>query len=66
MNGSARSDDYTIGGSLALQDNLHALIKEYEDIFSYSVKGRSMDVPPMEIDVDEKLWEASAHRFASR
>ena len=24
MNGSARNDDYTIGGSTALQDNLHA------------------------------------------
>ena len=66
MNGSARNDDYTIGGSPALQDKLHALIKEYDDIFSYSVKGRSMDVPPMEFDVDKKLWEASAHRLASR
>ena len=55
MNGSARNDDYTIGGSPALQEDLHALIKEYDDIFSYSVKGRSMHVPPMEIDVDKKL-----------
>ena len=66
MNGSARNDDYTIGGSPALQDNLHALIREYDDISSYSVKGRSMDVPPMEFDVDKKLWEACAHRLASR
>jgi hypothetical protein len=64
MNGSARNDDYTIGGSPALQDNLHALIKEFDDIFSYSVKGRSMDVPPMEIDVDKKLWEASSFGVA--
>ena len=25
-----------------------------------------MDVPPMEFDVDKKLWEASAHRLALR
>ena len=48
-----------------LQENLHVLIKEYDDIFSYFIKGRSMDVPPMEFDVDKKLWEASAHRQIS-
>ena len=53
MNGEVRNDDYTIGGSTILQENLHALIKEY-DIFSYSVKGRSMDdVPLMEFDEDK-------------
>ena len=25
-----------------------------------------MDVPPIEFDVDRKLWEASAYRLASR
>ena len=54
------------GGSPALQETLDALIKEYDDIFSYSFKGRSMDVPPSEFDVDKKLWDASAHRLASR
>ena len=44
MNGAARNDDYTIGGSAHLQQELHSLIKEYDDIFSYSIKGRSMDV----------------------
>jgi hypothetical protein len=53
MTGSARNDDYTIGGSPALQENLHTLIKENNDIFSYSVKGWSMDVLPMEFDVDQ-------------
>ena len=38
MNGTARNDDYTIGGSLALQEKLHARIKEYGDIFSHSLK----------------------------
>ena len=66
MNGSARNDDYTIGGSPALQENLHALRKEYDDIFSYSVKGSSMDVPSIEFDVDRMLWETCAHRLASR
>ena len=66
MNGTARNDDYTIGGSTHLQQELHTLIKEYDDIFSYSVKGRSMDVPPMEFNVDKKLWEASGNRLASR
>ena len=66
MNEAARNDDYTIGGSTNLQQELHSLIKEYDDIFTYSVKGRSMDVPPMEFDVDKKLWEASGNRLASR
>ena len=39
MNGAAKNDDYTIRGSPALQAHLHALIKEYNDIFSYSVGG---------------------------
>ena len=64
MNGSVRNDDNTIGGSPALQENIYN-IKEYDDIFSYSVKGRSMDVPPMEFDVDKRLWEAGAHRLAT-
>ena len=32
--------DYTMGGSEKLQAALGALIEEYNDIFSYSVKGR--------------------------
>ena len=27
---------------------------------------RRHNVPPMEFDMDKKLWEASAHRLASR
>ena len=38
---------------------------EYDDIFSYSVKRRSMDVPPMELKVDEKSSESSGNRMAS-
>jgi len=56
MNGSTRNDDYTIGGSSAIQEALHALIKEYGDIFRHSVKGWLMDVPPLKFDVDRTLW----------
>ena len=63
MNGAARDDDYTIGGSTILQKELHSLIKEYDDIFSYSVKGKSMAVPPMQFEVDK---ESSDNRLPSR
>ena len=43
-----------MGGSEKLQHALTELITEYDDIFSYSVKGRSMDVPRMEFTVVEK------------
>ena len=66
MNTSSENNDYTMGGSVHLQASLTDLIKEYDDIFSYSVKGRSMDVPPMEFKVDEKNWESSGNRMASR
>ena len=46
------NNDYQLGGSPHLQQALHALIAEYSDIFNYSVKGKAMDVPPMEITVD--------------
>ena len=56
-----------MGGSEKLQASLTVRIKEYDDIFTrYSVKGRSMDVPPMELKVDEKNWESSGNRMASR
>jgi hypothetical protein len=58
--------DYTMGGSEKLQASLGTLIEEYSDNFSYSVKGRSMDVPPMEFDIDTEVWEANPNREASR
>ena len=48
--------DYNMGGSEKLQATLSALIEEYNDIFSYSVKGRSMDVPQMEFSLDTDVW----------
>jgi len=47
--------DYTMGGSEKLQETLGALIEEYNDIFSFSVKGCSMDVPPMEFSLDTDI-----------
>ena len=58
--------DYTMGGSEKLQAALGVLIEEYNDIFSYSVKGRSMEVPPMEFFLDMDIWEANPSRAASR
>jgi hypothetical protein len=37
--------DYTLGGTPTLQAKLRTLIQQYSDIFSYSVKGKAMDVP---------------------
>jgi len=39
------NEDYTLGGTPALQAKLRTLIQQYSDIFSYSVKGKAMDVP---------------------
>ena len=39
------NEEYTLGGIPALQDKLRALIQQYSDIFSYSVKGKAYDVP---------------------
>ena len=58
--------DYTMGGSEKLQNAITYLITKYDDIFSYSVKVRSMDVPPIEYTVDGKNWESSGNKMASR
>ena len=48
-----------------MQAQLTDLVTEHADIFSYSVKGPA-DVSPMEFTVDEKSWESSGNRMASR
>jgi hypothetical protein len=58
--------DYTLGGTPALQAKQHTLIQEYSDIFSYSVKGKAMDVPPMEFTIDHSKWETNQNRAPSR
>ena len=32
-------------------------LADFRDIFSYSVKGKVMDVPPMEFTVDRARWK---------
>ena len=66
INTSSDNYGYTMGGSEKLQASLTDLRTEYEDIFSYSVKRRSMDVLPMEFKVDKKSWESSGNRMVSR
>ena len=51
---NSTNNDYQLGGSKHLQKALH-LIAEFYDIFSYSVKGKAMDAPPMELIVDRSL-----------
>ena len=43
-----------------------ALIQQYRDIFSHSVKGKAMDVPPMEFTIDHTMWETNQNIEASR
>jgi len=56
------NDDYTVGGSDYLQSQLRGLIEEYSDIFSYLVKGLSMDVLPIEFTVNASGWESNTTR----
>jgi len=44
-NGTA-NNDYTIGGNPEFQKRIRQLLTEYDDIFSYNVKGKAMSVPP--------------------
>ena len=57
--GNTANEDNTMGGSVYLQSQLRGLIKECRDILIYSVKCRSMDVPPMEFAVNTAGWETN-------
>ena len=60
---NSTNNDYQLGGSKHLQKALHALIAEFHDIFSYSVKDKAMDVPPIEFNVDRvSQWETKLNR----
>jgi hypothetical protein len=59
--GNTANEEYTMGGSDYLQSQLRGLIEDYRDIFSYSVKGRSM-----EFAVNAAGWETNTNRAASR
>jgi len=45
MASNVPNEDYTLWGTPALQAKLRTLI-QYSDIFSYSLKGKAMDVRP--------------------
>ena len=62
MDPTITNNNYQLGGSQHLQKALHALIAEFRDIFSCSVKGKAMDVPPMEFTVDRAKWETNLNR----
>jgi adenine-specific DNA methylase len=60
MNASRENNDHTMGGSEKLQASLTDLITDYDNIFSYSVKGRSMDVPPRNLKSMKRAGKAVA------
>ena len=41
-------------------------MEEYRDIFSYNVKGKAMQVPPMQFTVFTDQWESNPNRLPSR
>ena len=57
--------DYDLGGSFYLQEHLISS-QEYQDIFSYNVKGKAMQVPLMEFTVSTDQWESNPNRLPSR
>ena len=66
MDQTSTNNDCQLAGSQHLQTALHVLIAEFFDIFSYSVNGKAMDVPPMEFTVDHDQWETNFNRAPSR
>ena len=60
------SMDYDIGGSFYLQQHLISLLQDYQVIFSYNVKGRAMQVPPMQFTVSTDQWESNPNRLPSQ
>ena len=53
MRPGSLNDDFEIGGPPELQADFRLFLQEYSDIFSYSVKGKAMDVPPMHFQVSK-------------
>ena len=58
LRGGYNNNDFTIGGSPEIQLRIRGILHEFRDIFSYNVKGKAMDVPPMTFTVDKVNWEA--------
>ena len=66
MSPNLTNEDLKLGGSPTVQTKLLSLIEPHSDIFSCSVKGKAMDVPPTEFLIDHKLRETNQNRAASR
>ena len=66
MRSNDNNMDYDLGGSSYLQQQLILLMQEYQDIFSYNVKGKAMQVPPMQFTVFTDQWESNPNRLPSR
>jgi hypothetical protein len=66
MRPDSLNDDFAIGGPPELQADIRLLLQEYNDIFSYSVKGKAMDVPPMHFQVDDSQWYTTPNQLPSR
>ena len=64
--GGQPNNDFTIEGSPEFQQRIQKLLNEYDDIFSFIVKGKAMAVPPMHFTVDTDGWETPANRLPSR
>jgi len=61
--GGQTNNDFTIGGSPEFQHKIWNLLTEYDDIFSFNVKGKAMAVPPMHFKVHTDGWEVPARCF---
>ena len=58
--------DCQIGSEPSLQQPIRELLTDFQDIFSCNVKGKAMDVPPMEFTVDEGRWQTTPNRLPAR
>ena len=65
MKQGGEKKDYTLGDSKKLQAQLTDLFTEHAEIFSYSVKGLSTGVSPMEFTV-ERVRATEWHRNRSQ
>ena len=54
-----------IGGCPYLQQQIKQIMHDYQHIFSYNVKGKSMFVPFMQLSV-QLDWESKQNRLLSR
>jgi len=59
------NNGFTIGGSPEFQQRIRKLLHEYDDMFSYNVKGKAMTVSPITFTVANDWWETPWNRLSS-